>query len=75
MNMIYSFSVGPTSVKIREDGIEKTLTAGRPVNVQCEVVGARPQPTIIWILGMSRAKIRQKGIEVIFILTHIFIIF
>lgn len=46
---IIFIKVRPLWVKLQ--GENKPLSAGHPYDLQCVVVGARPEPTIKWWLG------------------------
>jgi len=59
----YSFAVKPLWVRIQ--GENRPLSAGKTYEIGCEVVGARPSPTIIWskgnmILRNARETVRFK---------------
>lgn len=62
-NATYSFTVKPLWVRIR--GENRPFSAGKPYEIVCEVVGARPRPRIIWskgntILRNAREMVRFK---------------
>lgn len=63
--LLFFISVRPLSVKLNQDN--KFLSTNHSYNLNCEVIGSRPAPTITWWKGSTQMRLTKEYVSQILI--------
>lgn len=67
----FLFSVRPLSVKLNQDN--KFLSTNHSYNLNCEVIGSRPAPTITWWKGSTQMRLTKEYVSQIYLIGDFYV--